>query len=361
MKFSILRSKLLEALQTVQNVVSTKGALPILQNALLTVQDRQLTIATTDLDISEKCVVECECDVPGSTTLPIRRLTSIIRELGEDTIFIDVDEDDVSTIQCGSFYSKIIGMPMRDFPPSPQSEGSFTFTIDQGSVREMLKKTSYAVSLDETRVVLSGVLLSFKDSKLTMAATDGRRLALVEHEVEFPEDAETDIILPIKSVGELMRLLGNDGTVKICTQNGQALFDLGKTTLSSKLLIGTYPNYRQVIPNGCEERITIDRDLLMAAIRRVSGVSTDIIKLTFKDNELTVSSTMPNVGEGRDIVPIKYSGKEITIIFNPEFVMDPLKNMDDDEVYFELNDGHNPALIKCSIPFLYVLMPLRIN
>ena len=362
MKFSIMRSAFLEGLQTVQNVVSSKGSLQILQNALIVAKDNRITITTTDLDISERCFVECEVVAEGSTTLPIRCLSSIIRELNEDKIFVDVNDENVASVQCGSSFFKIIGMAVSEFPPTPESEGQSSYTLDQGVFREMLRKTSYATSMDETRRVLTGVLLSFKEKKLTMVATDGRRMALVEHEVEYSDDADADMILPIKVVSELMRILSNDGELKIFVQKNQIIFSTGKTSISSKLLEGSYPNYRQVIPSGCEERVTIDRELLLSAIRRVSVVTTDksnAIKMIFSANQLTISTNSPDIGEARDTLPVKYAGKEIAIIFNPEFVMDPLKNIDDDEVYFELNDGRNPALLKCSIPFLYVLMPLR--
>jgi len=364
MKFSIVRCKFLDGLQKVQNVVSGKGTLQILQNALIQAKDGRLCITTTDLDISERCYVECEVEQSGSTTLPVRRLSSIIRELDEGKIMVEVNGDDVATVQAGSSYFKIIGMSVRDFPPVPSPEGKFCYRIDQGVLREMLRKTSYAVSQDETRRVLNGVLMAFKDNKLTMVATDGRRLALVEHEIEFSPEAETEMVLPTKAVSELTRILDSEGDLKVYAQKNQAVFELGTTMLSSKLIDGVYPNYRQVIPSACDERVVIEREALLSALRRVSVVTTDksnATRLTFSANQLTITINTPDVGEGRDTVPVKYAGKEISIIFNPEYVMDPLKNIDEDEVFFELNDGHSPALLKCNVPFLYVLMPLRIS
>jgi len=364
MKFSVVRSKFLDGLQRIQNVVSGRGTLQILQNAMIEAEDDRLCMTTTDLDISERCYVECQIEEPGSTTLPIRRLASIIRELDEGQIMVEVDEDDVATVQSGSSYFKIIGMSVRDFPPVPVTEGKFCYRIDQGVLREMLRKTSYAISQDETRRVLNGVLMAFNDNKLTMVATDGRRLALVEQEIEFPPEAEAELILPNKAVTELMRLLGNEGDLKVYAQKNQAVFEIGTTMMSSKLIDGVYPNYRQVIPGACDERVVIEREALLSALRRVSVVTTDksnATRLTFSANQLTISINTPDVGEGRDTLPVKYAGKEISIIFNPEYVMDPLKNIDDDEVYLEMNDGHSPALLKCNVPFLYVLMPLRIS
>ena len=364
MKFTILRSKFLEGLTTVQNVVSAKGTLQILSNALIHADDNQICITTTDLDISMRRVIPCEVEEPGSTTLPIRLLTDLIKKFNEGNVQVEVDSEDLALIQSGSSPYEVPGLATRDFPPVPVAEGKFCYRIDQGVLKEMLRKTSYAASLDETRRVLNGVLLAFKENKLTMVATDGRRLALVDHEIEFPPEAEIEMILPTKAVAELSRVLMNEGEVKIYAQKNQAVFEIGSTVMSSKLVDGVYPNYRQVIPGGCDERVTIEREELLKAVDRASVMATDksnAIRMTFAANLLTININSPEKGKGRETIPIKYSGKEISIVFNPEYVLDPLKNMDDDEIYFELNDGHSPALLKCNVPFLYVLMPLRLN
>jgi DNA polymerase-3 subunit beta len=364
MKFTITRAKLLDGLQTVQNVVAARSSLQILSNALIKADDGKLWITTTDLDMTVRCCVEAEIAESGSTTLPVRRLVGIVRELPEGRITFEVNEEDIATVQCGSSFFKINGLPMRDFPPVPGAEGKFCYRIDQGAMREMLRKTSYAASLDETRRVLNGVLMAFKDGKLTMVATDGRRLALVEHEVEFPAEAELEMILPSKAVSELMHILGDDGDLKIFAQKNQIVFEFSSTMMSSKLIDGVYPNYRQVVPAACEERVAVDREALLTAMRRVSLITTDksnATRLTFSSNQLTILITTPDVGEARETLPVKYAGKEITVIFNPEYVMDPLRNLDSDEVFVEMNDGHSPVMIKSNIPFLYVLMPLRIS
>ena len=255
-------------------------------------------------------------------------------------------------------------MNVADFPALPAAEDAFAYTLPQATLREMLRKTSYAVSQDETRKTLKGVLMSFKEGKLTMVATDGRRLALVEHEIEFPAAAEKDIILPSKVVAELQRSLSGDGEVKITIEKTQVAFNLGETQIYSKLLDEIYPNYRQVIPQGCKEKISVDRKLLLDAIDRASVMmmeESSSTRLTFDSNQLLVSSVAADIGEAKDIVPIKYSGERIEIVFNPSYVKDPLKAIDDDEVTIELNNGSSPAVIRCSVPFLYVMMPLRIN
>ena len=246
----------------------------------------------------------------------------------------------------------------------PNDSGAYTYSLPQQTFREMLRKVAYAASQDDTRRTLKGVLMSFKDSKLTMVATDGRRLALVENEVEFPKDAEKDIVLPSKAVAELQRSMSGEDNLSLIVQKSQICFTLGSVTIYSKLMDDAYPNYRQVIPKETAEHIAVDRQLLLDALDRASVMTMDeahSTKLIFESGKLTVTSAASDIGEAKDVVPIKYAGEKIEIMFNPNYVMDPLKAIDDDEVTVNINDGHSPAVIKCSIPFLYVLMPLRIS
>jgi DNA polymerase-3 subunit beta len=364
MKFKTIRSKFLDGLKSVQNIVAGKGSLPILQNVMIESAERSIRLTTTDLDISIKAEVECEVLEGGSTTLPVKLLFTSITKAAEGEVEIEVDSQERATIKAGSARFKLQGMPASEFPQLPEEGDAFSYTIPQATIREMLRKTSYAASQDDTRRMLKGVLMSFKDEKLTMVATDGRRLALVEKELEFPKMAEKDIVLPSKAVAELQRSLASDGEATIMVKKSQICFNLSGVIIYSKLMDDTYPNYRQVIPQSCKEHIVVDRQLLLDALDRASVMTMDeahSTKLIFDSNTLTVTSAANDIGEARDEVPIKYAGERIETMFNPNYVMDPLKAIDDDEITIDINDGHTPAVIKCSVPFLYVLMPLRIN
>ncbi len=364
MKLEIAKSAFLIGLQKVQNVVGLRSTLPILANVLLTADKKSLTLATTDLEVGVRATVEATVHKPGATTLPVRRLASIIRELPDGAIELEVDDKDQATLTCGSSYFKIIGLSDDEFPPMPRPEGKFSYTLDQGTFRDMLRKTAYAASTDETRFMLNGVLLSFKSGKLTMVATDGRRLALVEHEVEFPAEAQADHILPTKAVNELMHVLRDSGELKIHSAESQLLFECDDVLVFSKLIDGTYPNYRQVIPSQCEERVTIEREGLLTALRRVSLVTTDksnAAKLSFGKNKLSITMNSPEIGEARETIPVKYTGRELAVAFNPEYMIDPLKNLTNDEVILEMTDELSPGILKTDNPFLYVLMPMRIG
>ena len=365
MKFKIIRSKFLEGLKSVQNIVAAKGSLPILQNVLLEGRGGKLTMMTTDLDISIRSEVPCEeIGEEGSSTLPVKLLFNSISKAAEGEIEVEIDAKERATIIAGSAKFKLAGMPESEFPRLPKEDDGFSYKLNQQTLREMFRKTSYAASQDDTRRTLKGVLMSFKDAKLTMVATDGRRLALVENEIEFPKDAERDIVLPFKAVQELQRSLAGEEEVEVRVQNTQVSFRLGGVMIYSKLIDEKYPNYVQVIPRECAEHITVDRELLLGALERASVMTMDeahSTKLIFEGNKLTVTSAASDIGEAKDEVAIKYAGEKIEIMFNPSYVMDPLRAIDDNEVTINLNNGHSPAVIKCSIPFLYVLMPLRIN
>src|SRR3982751_5638130 len=226
MKFSATKEKLLEGLQQVQNVVSTRTTLPILSNVLLQATDGAIHLTTTDLDVGVRGSFEADVEKEGATTLPARRLFNIVRELPASEIQIDVDGKNAASIRSGQSFFKILGLPEEEFPPLPKFEGAKVVTIRQKDLRDGLRKTSYAISTDETRYVLNGVLFSLKDNKLTLVATDGRRLAMVDIELEFPRSHEADIIVPTKAVTELSRLLTEEGDVKVSVGTGHIELDL---------------------------------------------------------------------------------------------------------------------------------------
>ncbi len=364
MKFTISKEPLLKGLQAVLPVISTRTTLPILYNVLLRIEKGTLSLVTTDLSISIKYDLAIDASKSCASTFHARRLHDIIRELPNENIEIDIDDKDTAAIHCGSSSYKVLGISADEFPPLPPFETAHSFSMPQATFKEMLKKTIYAASTDESRQVLSGTFLSFKDQKLTMVATDGRRLAMVEQEMEIPGDAQTDIIIPTKAVNELIRTLKDEDILKIKILPNLVLFDTGTITLISKLIDGNYPNFRQVIPTQCEERVSVDRESLLIALKRVALITNEqypSVKVSFNKNQIHVSAVTPDVGEAQESVPIKYTGKSIAMAFNPEFLMAPLRNLTSDEVKIELVDELSPAIVKCDIPFLYVLMPLRIT
>jgi DNA polymerase-3 subunit beta len=364
MKFSVSKDKMLEGLSIVQNVVSTRTTLPILSNVLLQASDGEIRLTTTDLDVGVRGSVEAQVERTGATTLPARKLFSIVKELPAAEIYFEVDSKNLASIRSGPSYFKINGLPEEEFPPLARFDEAKVFTIAQKQLKDGLKKTSYAISTDETRYVLNGTLFSFKENKLTLVATDGRRLALVDLELEFPRSQELDIIVPTKAVTELQRMLRDEGDAKISIGENQIAFELNRTLLVSKLIEGNYPNFRQVIPPEAKERITLERETFLTAVRRVAILSSEksnSVRLNFSKGNIDIAANTPDVGEAKESLPVMYKGRDLSIAFNPEFLMAPLRNLSTDEVYLDLIDEMSPGVIKIAGPFLYVLMPMRLS
>ncbi len=364
MKFTINKDTFLQGLQQVQHVVSSRATLPILSNVLIEAGDGRIKLTTTDLDVGVSGTVEAQVEKKGATTLPARRLATIIRELPAEEVSVSVDGNNVASIESGPSFFKILGLDMDEFPPLYVFEEPSEFKIEQKTLKDALKKTAYAISTDETRYVLNGIFCRFKDGKMTLVATDGRRLAMVDNDLEFPESQERDIIIPTKAVAELQRLLKDEGDVRMLVGESQIGFEMNTNILVSKLIDGNYPNFRQVIPGEAKERVTLDREMFLNTVSRISILSSDksnSVKLKFSKDEIEIGANSPDIGEAKEQIPVSYRGPEMTIAFNPEFLMAPLRNLDVDEVRLELIDEMSPGVLKIDTPFLYVLMPMRVS
>lgn len=364
MKFTISKQSFLDALQQVQHVVSNRTTLPILSNVLIEAADGKLKLTTTDLDVGVSGSVEANIEKEGATTLPVKRLVSIVRELPAESVEVSVDGKNHASIKSGPSFFKIIGLGEDEFPPLPKFEDAKEYKIAQAVMKDSLKKTSYAISTDETRYVLNGIFTSFKDGKMTLVATDGRRLAMVENDLEFPSSNEADVIIPSKAVMELQRLLGDEGDVVVKLTDSQIAFEINGSLLVSKLIEGNYPNYRQVIPGTTNERVQIGREAFLETIRRVSLLASDksnSVKLAFGPNYIDLMANSQDIGEASEKIDVSYSGKEFAIAFNPEFLMAPLKNLSTEEVYLDLIDEMSPGVVRIDGSFLYVIMPMRVT
>jgi DNA polymerase-3 subunit beta len=368
MNLTITKDQIIAGLQAVQNVVSTRTTLPILSNVLLNADGQHLEITATDLDVTVACKVEAKITKPGSTTLPVKKLFGIVRELNGE-IEVETDEKNIASVRSGSSYFKIHGLGADEFPPMPKFKDDRKVTVSQDTIRGMLKKTAFAVSTDESRYVLNGIFISLKEGKMTFVATDGRRLALVDEEVDLAEKSAGEFIVPAKAVNELTRLLQDKGTVEIKFGENQASFALQNENgfsvlLITKLIEGNYPNYRQVIPGEAKERIPLVREEFQQALRRAEIMTSEkanSVKLAFGKNNLTITANSPEVGEARETMAVNYKGKEFAIAFNPRYLIDPLGALTEDEVFLELIDELSPGVLKINGPFLYVVMPMRLS
>src|SRR5713226_9328527 len=369
MKLTISKEQLSNGLQSVQNIVSTRTTLPILSNVLLRAEGNRLELTATDLDVTITCSVEAAVKSPGATTVPVKKLFGIVRELSNPEIEIEVDDKNVCSLRSGPSFFKIRGLGAEEFPPLPKFKEDKKVVLPQEKIRSMLRKTSFAVSTDESRYVLNGIFFSLKEHKLTMVATDGRRLALVDEEVDVSEKSQGEFIVPAKAVNELNRLLVEKGEMQIRYAENQAAFELKdekgfSILLITKLIEGNYPNYRQVIPAETKERIGLVREEFLHALRRaeiMTSEKSNSVKLSFGKNKLEITANSPEVGEAKESLAVNYKGNEMAIAFNPKYLIDPLNALPNDEVFIELIDELSPGVFKINGPFLYVVMPMRLS
>jgi DNA polymerase-3 subunit beta len=313
--------------------------------------------------------VEATIKKPGASTVPVKRLFGIVRELTNSDIDLAVDDKNVCSIQSGASFYKIHGLSADEFPPLPQFKEEKKVVLPQETVKGMMRKTSFAISTDESRYVLNGIFISLKDHKMTMVATDGRRLALVDEEVDVAEQSQGEFIVPAKTVAELNRLLTDKGEVEVRYAENQASFTLkdekgSSVLIITKLIEGNYPNYRQVIPAETRERVTLAREEFLHALRRaeiMTSEKSNSVKLNFGKNRLEITANSPEVGEAKESLAVNYKGADMAIAFNPKYVIDPLNALGNDEVFLELIDELSPGVLKINGPFLYVVMPMRLS
>lgn len=374
MKLNINRDHFSNGLAQVLNVVGSKATMPILSNVLIEAENDHITLTTTNLDLGIRCKIKAEVKEGGAVTLPVKRLATIVRELPNvDVAFTSSASHQVKLTSGGSNF-KIMGIGKDEFPPLPEFGEDRTFTLEQSELTSMLKSVAYAQSSDETRYILNGVYFNFKDGKLSLVATDGRRLALTSKELEVPEDAAGAIILPAKTVSELQRMLDKGEKLKVSFNDRRAAFQIttdkdssglvDSIYLYSKVVEGNYPNYQQVIPKETHQRIKLERELLQQCIHRAALVCSEksnSVKLKLSSNLLEITAQSPDFGEAHESMAISYSGPDLQVAFNPQFMLDPLKALTKDEVFFEVKDEVSPGVFKTLESFICVIMPVRLN
>ncbi|MFL2848318.1 MAG: DNA polymerase III subunit beta [Coraliomargaritaceae bacterium] len=376
MEFKINKDHFSNGLQQVLNVVSTRSAMPILGNVLIEASSDHISVTTTNLDMGIRCRITAEVSGEGSITLPVRKLATIVKELPQQEVFFQLASNNQAKITSGGSIFKVMGIGTDEFPPLPTFENQHVFKLEQNDLSNMLKSVSFAQSSDENRYILNGVYFNFSDDNLTLVATDGRRLALTSHELES-ESADTgNLILPAKTVSEIERLIGKGEGVKIAFNERQVAFEIAiedeegnsglidHIYLVSKIVEGNFPNYRQVIPKETEHRIKVERELFLECVHRAALVTSEksnSIKLKLSKNLMEILGSSAEYGESHESMGIAYDGPDVQIAFNPTFLMEPLRALNHDEIFFEFKDELSPGLVKTLNQFLCVIMPLRLN
>jgi DNA polymerase-3 subunit beta len=376
MKFKINKDHFSNGLQQVLNVVGTRAAMPILGNVLIEAESGHLSLTTTNLDIGIRCRITADIEAEGSITLPVRKLATIVKELPQKEVFVQVESNNQAKITSGGSLFKVMGIATDDFPPLPTFENQHVFQLEQQDLLSMLKSVSFAQSTDENRYILNGVYFNFSDDNLTLVATDGRRLALTNFELNTNDSDSGNLILPAKTVTEIERLVGKGEGVKIAFNDRQVAFEIAidddegdsglvdQIYLVSKIVEGNFPNYRQVIPKETEHRVKIERELFLECVHRAALVTSEksnSVKFKMSDNLMEISGSSTEYGESHETMAIAYTGPEVQVAFNPSFIEEPLRALTQDEIYFEFKDELSPGIVKTLNNFICVIMPLRLN
>jgi DNA polymerase-3 subunit beta len=363
MRFKTQKPILLNAIQVVQNIVTSKAALPILSNILLEAQDNKLKLTATDLDVGITCVISVDVQESGGITIPAKRFGDIIKELPVDEVTISGKKNNLVLIETELCQFKIMGIGREEFPKLPEFKDKEVLKLEQGSLKEMLTLTSFAVSFDETRYILNGIMFKVSPNILELVATDGKRLALIERALQNKTNKSAQIIVPIKTIQELNRNLKEEGELLITLGSNQVLLDLGNVVIISRLIEGEFPDYRQVIPPIAGNQIRVNREQFLLAVKRAALLATpdyQAVKLEVFKNKLVISKSTPDIGESREELAMEYQGKEMAIGFNPAYLIDVLKNLTMETISFELTDSEKPGVIR-SEGYVYIVLPMRLD
>lgn len=365
MKFNTTKDVLLKGIQNVQSAIGTKASLPILSNILIEGTDNEVVMTTTDLDIGIVSTIPIKPSLKGAITIPAKKFSDIVKELPDkENIAFSVKKNNLVNIECEKNSFKIMGLPKEEFPQVPASKDKEYITLQQKTLKKMLTMTSFAISHDETRYVLNGVLAIIKPSFIRFVATDGRRLAVIEEKMQLPKTLERKIIIPTKAVNELLRVLGDDGETKIFFAENQVFFDVGAVRIISRLIEGEFPNYEQVIPKEIKDKIMLSRDKFLAAIKRVAlftNPDSMAVKVDLAQNKIVLSKNTPYLGEARVELEADYKGKELSVGFNPDYIADLLKNIGDETVNFEIVDSEKPGVVRIGSDYTYVVLPMQVT
>jgi DNA polymerase III subunit beta len=370
MEFTVRKFDLLQELTLIQGVVERKTTIPILANVLVRAEGGELGILATDLEIGLKSVCAVKMTTAGTVTLPAKRLYEIVRALPDKEIKFKRGDANWVTVTCGTSRFRIAGLPQEDFPALPQTKGPLVH-VPAAVLSKLIARTIFAISTEDSKYTLSGALLVLKPGSITMVATDGHRLAHVERS-EPLEDVteEIRVLVPKKAMGELVRMISEspeNDKIGFSRDDNHLFFDLGKRLLVSRMLTGQFPNFEAVLPRNNDRIFTLDREEIMAAIKRVAILSDErsrTVKLAMGNNSLEITASHSDLGEAHETMEIDYNKEDLQVGFNYQYLLDFLTTSDEGQVNFEFKDSESAAQLR-GVPttdynYRYVVMPMRI-
>lgn len=365
MKLTAPREAILGPLQSVIGVVERRQTMPILANVLLSCRDNRLSVTGTDLEVELVAAAEVTVQQAGDVTVPGRKLLEIMRSLPDKVSVTLSTEGERVTLRAGKSRFTLSCLPAAEFPVVEEINAQQVLTIAQGEFRRLIDKTHFSMAQQDVRYYLNGMLLETDGKTLRAVATDGHRLALAEAELESKVKAPQQVIVPRKGVLELQRILGGEGNIELAIGTNHVRAQIGDIRFTSKLIDGRFPEYGRVIPNSPSRVVEGDRDLLRAALQRTAILSNEKyrgIRLALKENVLTIQAHNPEQEEAEDQVEVGYSGEELEVGFNVNYLLDALSAVDGDKVEIGLTDSNSSCLIRTpgTTNGKYVVMPMRL-
>ncbi|HEY7667461.1 MAG TPA: DNA polymerase III subunit beta [Actinomycetota bacterium] len=361
-KFRCDRDALSEALQTVQRGVSSRPGIPALTGVLIEASDEgRLILATTDLEVSARLSIDVQVSQAGIALVPARLLGDTVKSLSDAPVEFETDQSQAH-LRCAAYEGTLRLLPAEDFPGLQEPAGT-RITAEAGAFAEAVSQVGRGASRDEARPVLTGVLLEISREGVVLVATDSYRLAV--RDLVATADGEARAIVPERAMSEAGRAAATDekGTVEIWVDEGQVAFRIGTLTLTSRLIEGEFPNYRQLLPEASDNRLTISRQQLLDAVRRVGLLARDTTPVRMEFNALGVklSSSSPDLGQAVETVEARYEGEDLTVAFNPQYLADGLTAANGESIRLDVRDGLKPGVVRGEgDEFTYLVMPVRL-
>ena len=371
MELTIQKQPLLDGLQMVQGIVEKKSSMPILSNVLLETVEEGLHIVATDLQIGLRLTCPAKIKQPGGITVLARKFFEIIRELPDGDIFLRLNENNRLFISCKDIQYQLVGLPLLDFPALPETDQNQLISLEGSLIREMIQKTIFSISIEDTRYNLSGIYFEHLDQEghkiLRMVATDGHRLSLMDKEIgEFNEEVfPKGVLLPRKAVSELLKILDKPGPIQFGFKDNNGLIIKDQMLFIMRLLDRKFPDYNLVLPKKKDRIMSIPKNDFLDAMRRMAVLSTDKykgVKIILTKGKMEIQSINPEIGEAKESLSLEYKEEKMDIGFNPRYFIDALQVMKSEKVIMELNDGVSPAILKGEEDPGYValIMPMKI-
>jgi DNA polymerase III subunit beta len=363
-KISSSKDELVSTLSLVSRAVSTRSTVQVLSGILVRAEGDRVELAATDMELSLRLALEAEVEGSGSVVVPGRLLVDLARLLPEGDVTLEQKaEEAVLEVTGGPSASRLHTYSAEDFPKLPDVDSVQTFSVDRAVFLETVARVARAAPRDESRPVLTGILVRFEGGRLVMAATDSYRLSVKETELDASDAPDLEAIVPARALAELARIAADADELQVGVQENHVVFSAGGAWLTTRRIDGQFPNYKQLIPETFEHQVALPREEFLEVVRRTSVMAqrNSPIRLRFAEGEVTVSAQTQDVGEARESLPVAFSGEELEIGFNPEFLRDGVESVDSEEVQLRLISSLRPGLIRAEDEnFSYLIMPIRL-